>query len=328
MKKHLYLLSIYTLLTACATQTSIQEQTFIQKIEPFHEQKVLQAEKINVNEVFAIDGIEVKKNNIFATDSRNNNQMLYQYSLPEFQCISIGGSRGGAENEFQLPPSFCKSTSEKVYIFGYNPFVIKSFTLDGNNRLTLEKEFTLPASTPTANFMNIVNDSLLIYSTYPDKLNIQKINLISRQPTGEIIIGQEEHKEIFFDENKGYLAANDSLIIYAYTYKKQIDIYGINDMKLRKRLIGNEIRPHIIIGDIKETIFHQREIVACKNYFYIRCPREKEGCFIEVYDYSGRSIAKYELDILLYAFSIDEEHRTIYGYNNDIFEEGFLKYIY
>lgn len=76
MKKHLYLLSIYTLLTACATQTSIQEQTFIQKIEPFHEQKVLQAEKINVNEVFAIDGIEVKKNNIFATDSRNNNQMF------------------------------------------------------------------------------------------------------------------------------------------------------------------------------------------------------------------------------------------------------------
>ena len=130
MKKHLYLLSIYTLLTACATQTSIQEQTFIQKIEPFHEQKVLQAEKINVNEVFAIDGIEVKKNNIFATDSRNNNQMLYQYSLPEFQCIYTGGSRGGAENEFQLPPfllqeHFGKGLYFRIQSICYQKFYIR-----------------------------------------------------------------------------------------------------------------------------------------------------------------------------------------------------------
>ncbi|TCO85610.1 TolB-like protein [Bacteroides heparinolyticus] len=329
MKKYIYLLSIYALLTACATQNSMQELTLTQKIEPFREQKTLQAEKVRVNEVFAIDGIEVKKNNIFVTDSRNSDRTLYQYSLPDVQCIYTGGRRGGAENEFQLPPSFCKSTSEKIYIFGYNPFIIKCFTLDTNNQLILEKEITLPTSIPIANFMNIVNDSLLIYTTFPNKLDIKKANLKSQQSTEEeIVIEQETHKEIFFDENKGYLAANDSLIVYAYTYKKQIDFYGINDMKLHKRLIGNEITPHILIGNVKETKFHQREIVACKDYFYIRCPREKDGCFIEVYDYSGRSVAKYELDILLYAFCVDEKNRTIYGYNNDVFEEGFLKYAY
>lgn len=51
-----------------------------------------------------------------------------------------------------------------------------------------------------------------------------------------------------------------------------------------------------------------------------------EGCFIEVYDYSGRSIAQYELTEMLYAFDVDEDNSTIYGYNSDIFEDGFLKY--
>lgn len=64
--------------------------------------------------------------------------------------------------------------------------------------------------------MNVINDSLLIYSTFPYKLNIEKVNLNTMQITGRILIEQKQ-KELFFDENRGYLAANDSLIIYAYT---------------------------------------------------------------------------------------------------------------
>lgn len=43
--------------------------------------------------------------------------MLYQYSLPEFQCIYKGGAKGGAEDEFQIFPRFVKQ-SLTIYIFG------------------------------------------------------------------------------------------------------------------------------------------------------------------------------------------------------------------
>ena len=52
----------------------------------------------------------------------------------------------------------------------------------------------------------------------------------------------------------------------------------------------------------------------------------KNGCSIEVFDYSGGSIAKYELDVMLTTFTIDEQNRAIYGYNDEVFEDGFLKF--
>lgn len=315
------------LLLNCSLITSCVSQNISQKIQPFPENKSIYAEKIKVNEIIAIDGIDVKKGNVFVTDSRNKNAMLYQYSPPEFKCIYKGGIMGGGENEFQTPPSICKNTSDIIYVRGYTPFLIKGFMLDTTNHLSLEKEFRIPFADGIANFMNVVNDSILIYSMFPNKLDIEKINLNSQQKTGQILIEQSQ-KEIFFDMNRGYLAANDSLIIYAYTYKKQIDFYRVSDMSLCKRLIDSSITPNVVVGNIKETKFIQRELVAGKNYFYIRCPKKGGGCFIEVFDYLGHSIAKYELDILLYAFGVDERNRIIYGYNSDIFEDGLLKYAY
>ena len=328
MGKSIYLLLAYALFSACTVQVTAQKQVSEEKIEPFPVEKSLQAEKIKVNEVFFLDGIKVKKGSIFALDSKSTDTLWYQYSLPKFQCIYKGGRKGGAEDEFQISPTLCKTVSDKVYIFGYTPFLIKSFTLDSNNHLSLEKKLELPVYDEIPNHMNVVNDSLLIYSTVPNKLDIEKVNLNTRQITGRILIEQENHKENFFDKNRGHLAANDSLIIYAYTYKKQIDFYRINDMILCKRLVDDTVIPHIVMGNFKETIFHQRELVAGKHYFYIRCFKKGGGCFIEVYDYSGHSIARYELDILLYTFDVDEANRTIYGYNGAVFEDGFLMYNY
>ena len=66
--------------------------------------------------------------------------------------------------------------------------------------------------------------------------------------------------------------------------------------------------------------------MCLRDSFHLSCPQKFQGCFIEVFDYSGHSVAKYELDVLLYAFDVDEENGIIYGYNSDVFEDGFLKY--
>ena len=58
------------------------------------------------------------------------------------------------------------------------------------------------------------------------------------------------------------MIANDSLIIYAYVYKKQIDFYSVDSMKLCKRLVGDNIIPRIVIGDIENSLVYYDELVA------------------------------------------------------------------
>lgn len=116
MGKSIYLLLAYALFSACTVQVTAQKQVSEEKIEPFPVEKSLQAEKIKVNEVFFLDGIKVKKGSIFALDLKSTDTLLYQYSLPKFQCIYKGGRKGGAEDEFQISPTLCKTVSDKVYI--------------------------------------------------------------------------------------------------------------------------------------------------------------------------------------------------------------------
>lgn len=70
--------------------------------------------------------------------------------------------------------------------------------------------------------MHIVEDSLLIYSAIPGEFILKKVNLKSREELGRIILETEEHGEPFFYKNRGIMAANDSLIVYAYTYKNKL----------------------------------------------------------------------------------------------------------
>ena len=161
-----------------------------------------------------------------------------------------------------------------------------------------------------------------------DKLAIKKINLNTRQEAGQILFEPDDHPEKYYYENNGIMIANDSLIIYAYVYKKQIDFYSVDSMKLCKRLVGDNIIPRIVIGDIENSLVYYDELVAGKRYFYARGQGKKKECIIEVFDYSGHSIAKYILDIMPGAFDVDEENRIIYGYNSEFFEDGFLKFTF
>lgn len=321
MSKVIYLL-VSLLFIACVGRKSQQN------VEPFSVVKSLHAEKVEVDEIFNLSRIMWKEKYLFVSDIRSNDTMLYQYSLPDFKCIYKGGSKGQAEDEFQIFPVFCGATTNKVYIWGYTPSTIKSFIIDDMGRLSMEKKYKLPAYTDMYNDMHVVRDSILIIKDIV-QLAIREINLNTQKVMGEILFKKDKHNETFFSENSGYMIANDSLIIYAYKYKKQIDFYGVDDMKLKKRLISNDAAPHIVLYDLENSVQYYYGLLAGKDYFYVRCPvKEDSKECVEVYDYSGHSIAKYELDNMLSAFAVDEQNRVIYGYNSEVGEDVFLEYAF
>ncbi|UVO99314.1 hypothetical protein NXV86_04665 [Bacteroides sp. BFG-257] len=127
--------------------------------------------------------------------------------------------------------------TDKVYIGGYTEFSLKSFRMDNTCHLSFEKKYELPVFCDIPNDRHIVRDSLSIYNE-TDKLAIKKINLNIRQEVGQILLEPDDHPEKYYYKNSGIMIANDSLIIYAYKYKKQIDFYSVDSMKLCKRLVG------------------------------------------------------------------------------------------
>lgn len=323
MSKIIYLL-IVLFFVGCAEQASEP----IQDMEPFPIEESLFAEKVKVDEVFSLSKMMYKENYIFVTDVRANENMIYQYSLPDFKCVYKGGTKGQSEDEFQVFPIFCHTLTDKVYIWGYTRFSMKSFGLDKLGQLTFEKEYELPISGDVYNNMHVIRDSILVIQEM-SQLALKTINLNNQQDIGVKKMKKDEHGESFFSENAGYMVANDSLIIYAYFFKNHIDFYSVDDMKLKKRLVGDNVAPYIVLHDLERTVYRHWGLLAGKKYFYVRCPSRwgaKEGCGIEVFDYSGHSIAKYELDFMVTSFVVDEENEIIYGYNSDVYEDGFLKY--
>ncbi len=293
------------------------------KMEPFPLEKSLEGESVLMKDVINPGFIMLKEKNLFVS-SINSDSMLYQYSIPDFVTLSKGGIKGQGENEFQFFPMFCRTLSDYVYIWGYNPLLIKCFVLRDSHSLSFSHEYTLPFY-ESFNQMHIIKDSILVYSAIPGEFAIKKIDLRKGKELGKISIEKDEHPESFFYKNRGIIAVNDSFIVYGYTYKKQIDIYDVNDFRLKRRIMDGDMEPNIRIGDFENNINYYINIVAGRNFFYALCQGEEKKFCLEKFDYEGHSIAKYKFDVVPYMFDIDEDDNCIYGFNYQN-EDYFYRY--
>lgn len=293
------------------------------KMEPFPLNNQLIAERIPLNDVLFPGYFMLKGDYLFVTGEKGG-AMLYQYLMPTFGRKYKWGVKGQGRDDFQLFPMFVKSQSADVYIWGYTPTGIKRFSLKEDGELILKKEYKLEVY-ESFNQMHISKDSTLIYSAIPSEFAIKKVNLNTGKLLDKISIKTDDHHESFFYSNRGYVAANDSFIVYPYVYKKQIDIYSVDDLTLCKSIIGDYQPQKIEIGDFESNRIYYMNVVAGKNCFYALCKGEQENIFLEVFDYEGRSKARYGFDIVPYLFEVDEERGYIYGYNNEL-EDYFLRY--
>ena len=315
---YLFTLVLLFLSSACS------HKNFEQEIEVFPKEKLLSAHKIWMDDVLSPDFMLLKDSNLLISNA-SNEHMLYQYNVPSFDLIEKSGYKGLGKNEFQIFPMFCHSMSDDVYIWGYTPYTIKKFTFENDRKLTFSGKNYKLKHYDSFNQMHIVKDSFLIYNAIPSELAIKKINLITNQECGRIAFKTDRHGNSFFYQNRGIVAANDSIIIYAYLYKKQIDLYRVDDLTLYKRLVG-EGKARIVIGDFDNNTNYYVALIAGKQYFYALCEGENNQVSrLEVFDYEGHSIIEYAFDIVPYLFEIDEEKGILYGYNSD-YEDYFLKY--
>jgi hypothetical protein len=294
----------------------------------FRIEKKLVAEKVSIKEVFSPEFM-TKTDDFLLISSSMNDTMLFTYATPSLEHKSHNGIKGGGPDDFSPFPGFCESNqNSNVYIWGYTPHTIRKFSLDNEGQLVFEKEFLLKKNEEFNN-MYIINDSLFLYYLM-EELCIKKYDLIGEHPIDEIKMKKEDHRESWFFSNRGNFIVNDSTIVFAYLFKKQIDIYDLNTMKLQTVITDNKKYPKPIVGDFKNTMLHYINIVAGKDFFYavyhgVFEYSDAETDVIEVYDYEGNAIKKYTFDIFPQLFEVDESKGYIYGYNRR-YEDYLLKY--
>jgi len=281
------------------------------------EKKELISEKEILKEIISPDFLTRIDNKLIISSSQSDS-MLYVYSLPDLKYLNRTGKKGRGPEEINLFPMFCESLNKTLYVWGYGKKAIRKFDVNQNGELKLNDTINLPMY-DEFNYMHIFNDSLFIYYL-PDNLEIVKYDLKNKKQLDNIRMKKDDHNESFFYSNRGTIAANDSFVVFAYLFKKEINIYRLNDFKLHKKITGNYKYQSPIIGDLNPLTYYT-QIVAGENFFYALCKKNKR---MEVYDYNGSFVNEFTFDITPLLFAVDEYNKTIYGYANDNKFEPYL----
>lgn len=295
----------------------------------FPKSKQLIAEKIPVHEIFSPDFV-TKSGDYFVISSSLSDSTLFLYEIPSLTFRKATGVKGNGPDEIETFPMFCHTLDDDfLYVRGYSPFTIKKIDLDEGAKFNFMDEYELDGD-DEYNFMNIVNDSLLIYYS-SNQLAITKYDLKNKMKLGKVELEKDNHHESYYYSNRGIVSANDSFVVYPYLYQKKIDIYDINDFKL-VRSLGDESRSSSVsVSDKANITYHYFNVYAGKHYFYALYVGHKEededflDRTLEVYDYSGNPVIRYTFDIVPFYFAVDEQNGYIYATNSN-YEDYLLRY--
>jgi hypothetical protein len=294
----------------------------------FPENKKLHAEKIHIDEIFSADFVTMS-GNYFVISSSLSDSTLFLYDVPSLTFKNATGRKGGGPEDIRTFPMFCHSLdSNHLYIRGYSPLSIKKISIQQQGKFLFLDEYRLEKY-DEYNHMNIIGDSIFIYYA-TGELAIKKYDLKNKVLLKKISFKKDNHEESYYYSNRGVTAANDTFIVYPYLYKKQIDIYSVNNLKLVKKIDDGKRYPAVTVYDDENIVYHYLNVYAGKKYFYVIYDGHKlNGNFshrtLEVYDYKGNPKIEYTFDIVPFLFAVDEESGYIYGCNSN-YENCLLRY--
>ncbi|MDR0973733.1 MAG: TolB-like 6-bladed beta-propeller domain-containing protein [Prevotellaceae bacterium] len=290
----------------------------------------LTAEKIPLHEQWSTSKIRLTKDYLLVTADAGDS-VVYLYSLPDLQCKRKYWTRGQGPDDFQDLPALANTGNDYVFMRGQSPMHLRKYSFTETGAPILHGSYQFPLYEPQ-NDMHVIQDSILLYYMI-DKFIVKKINLYQGvlQEEYQLDLKKESHGQSWFYSNKGRVRANDSLLIYVYNFKHQIDIYDCHTMQLKHRLTdGHTYTPPNPADDFLKVTSQYLYAELGQRFIYALYSGQSNDNIgasytMEVFDFSGNPIAKYSFDISPYLFAIDEVRGYIYAYN-PVYEDYLLKY--
>ena len=311
MRKLLWVLSLAVPLFSCGDR-----DTAVTAKRAFPQEKRIQAVKCPVGDVMD-PSYMIQKGDYLLVRSGQPKKQLFVFTVPDLRFVCATGNQGRGPEEFSTFPTLVESRTDTFYVFGYAHRHLKSLAVDSAARVHLTECYEIPLH-EVFNHMHLIDDSVLLYETVMlPQYAVYKYDLKNRKSIDELKIERETpESELTFDTSRGYMAANDSVMIYVYLYKNQIDIYDVKDFRLKRRIVG--------VYKPQKPAFRNKElyylgVIPGDKYFYalFKGARTEKGenrsNTIEVYDYDGNPVALYRFDIPPLYFYPDEKNNCIYA---------------
>jgi len=277
-------------------------------------------------------GLDVKHPFLIVENLKRIDSIFHIYDLNNYELKSTFGTIGQAPCEFVSPALvsthfsdfFIEGGDDKAYQFGINQEGIPIFKKI--------RQSNYVESVTNAAF---INDSLYVLDAmFISPGFIHLLSFEDKLPKKSWKYGDPSLLDRFIDPNLGKVYANDSRVVFAYNFKKQIDFMDIDFNPINRVKFKYTYPSSITRQNLRETKQSYTSGYLGKHYFYALFRgaiwddyKETSFCksVLEVFDLDGNPIIKYHLDgIAPTAFVVDEKTFTLYGRRDDNEPEDYL----
>jgi len=253
---------------------------------------------------------------------------FHAYSLSDYKYIGSFGRKGRGPGEW-IFPKILRSGNYTPYLYlmdvpSHRPAVsIHKMMIDSMVQVTEIGRYFVNKGDRSMSQPAIGNNSLLVFDELMPETAIRLHHLEEERP---VITWNYGSNDGLTDKNRGTLCANDSRIIFLYTYRDRIDILDWN-LHLKKRLNYQKRNP-IIYKDPMDNVMYYGKSFIGESFFYTFylgvSPKEFKandhmGLVLEVYDLEGTPVCSYTfIGPTPTVFTVDERSFTLYGYNSEL----------
>ena len=297
-------------------------------------------EKVLTPELMPLQGltdpfrVEVKHPYLIVQNSEKlKDSIFHVYDLRNNELKCVFGSIGQGPEEYVMP-WLLNNLLDGFVIQSDNAF--RKFSIDKNGQVVMKEKVT-PVFQMALSEAQFIHDSLFVVSpAFYGIPYMYKCDMKNEEPLKAYAYRDTTLINYADDPNRvDCMFANKDRIVLCYNYKKQIDFMD-TDFNLVKRVEFDEYSP---VFGVKNPNGRKPSYVQGylgKRYLYVifmGCTyeelkaRDEKGAFIEIFDFDGNPIARYELqgERPRY-FAVDEETFTLYSPMKGLPEDHLLMY--